>query len=123
MSQIVYRGIITTKEDKNEYDAIYVGEDDEPFVQMWEESFHTKQQVTVRYWISDSELTREELKENQLLAISGAVYADYGARYSELTGYLWTDEKLNVGGHDLLDELESNKGKFLYMEVDYSQSK
>lgn len=73
----------------------------------------------MRYWVSETEKTKEQLKENLFAAISGSVEADYGDAYSELTGYLWTDEKLKVGGHDLLDELQSYIGKFLYMEVDY----
>jgi hypothetical protein len=31
---------------------------------------------------------------------------------------LWTDEDLNVGGHDLLEEIRSYLGKFIYLEVD-----
>jgi hypothetical protein len=39
-------------------------------------------------------------------------------RYSETTGYLWTDEKLQVGGHDLIEELSGSAGKFLIFEAD-----
>ena len=118
MKQQVYKGIIREAEHNEDYEALFIGDEDEPFARIWDDDLHGKQ-VTVRYWISDNEQTKEQLKENQLLAISGAVYADYGACYSELTGYLWTDEKVNVGGHDLIFELQSNVGKFLYMEVDY----
>jgi hypothetical protein len=46
--------------------------------------------------------------------------ATFGARYSEDTGYLWTDEELNVGGHDLLGELESHEGRYCLLEIRYS---
>ncbi|MNJ80064.1 hypothetical protein D3C77_783070 [compost metagenome] len=42
----------------------------------------------------------------------------YGARYSELTGYLWTDEYLKVGGHDIIEELRSYVGKWLILEIE-----
>lgn len=118
MEQMIFKGKIFLKENAEDHEALHVGDEDEPFAQIWDDSFR-KKQVTVRYWISDTELTKEQLKENQLLAISGAVCADYGARYSEYTGYLWTDEELKVGGHDLISELHDNVGKYLYMEVDY----
>jgi hypothetical protein len=118
MNQKIYKGLIKLAEQSEEYEALFIGDEDEPLAEGWGDLLHGKQ-VTVRYWISDNEQTKEQLKENQLLAISGAVYADYGACYSELTGYLWTDETLKVGGHDLIYELQSNVGKYLYMEVDY----
>src|SRR5437868_3327415 len=43
------------------------------------------------------------------------------SHYSEITGYLWTDENLMVGGHDLLDELRSHKGSFVHLEIAYSK--
>lgn len=118
MEQRIFKGEIFLKEAMYDYEALHVGDEDEPFAQTWDDSFR-KKQVTVRYWISDIEQTKEQLKENQLLAISGAVCADYGACYSEYTGYLWTDEELKVGGHNLIRELRDNVGKFLYMEVYY----
>lgn len=42
---------------------------------------------------------------------------EYVDQYSEITGCLWTDEELKVGGHDLLAELDSYNGKYLVMEV------
>ena len=39
--------------------------------------------------------------------------------YSEITGYLWTDEVVKIGGHDLLKEFETHLGKYLYMEIEY----
>lgn len=45
---------------------------------------------------------------------------DYEPHYSEITGYLWTDESLIVGGHDLLQELASYAGKYAVIEVTYN---
>lgn len=80
--------------------------------------------VTVRYYLSDKEATEEELTEDFLInTLYGDMKSDYGARYSEYTGYLWTDDELNIGGHDLLAELEGADGKFLYLIVELDQEK
>jgi hypothetical protein len=117
--QIVFSGKIWHGEFGDNYNALFIGYNSTPFAKRWQQELGWgKTQVTVRYWISDKEQTKEELIENQVLRISGAASANYSDRYSELTGYLWTDENLKVGGHDLMAELESNYDKFLYMEVD-----
>ena len=72
-----------------------------------------------RYYISDEELEKDELKEEFLKTIWGIGEADYGVAYSEITGYLWTDEEIKIGGHDLLTELKSHIGKYLYLEIDF----
>jgi len=118
MNQKFFKGKIWTGECGENYRTLFIGYNSKPFPEIWDEDFSRKK-VTVRYFISDTEKSIEELKENQLLSISGAVNADYSSKYSEYTGYLWTDEELKVGGHDLLNELYSNEGKYLYMEVDY----
>jgi len=117
MEQLIYKGLITESSRGENDDALFVGDMDEPIAYVFEEEIQGKQ-VSVRYFISDTEKTKEELTENLISTIAGSVDADYGDRYSDITGYLWTDEELNVGGHDLLEELRSNIGKYVYMEVD-----
>ena len=75
--------------------------------------------VTVRYWITDKPCTKDEAQQAAMLQIMGLADVDFGARYSDITGYLWTDEDLNIGGHDLLTELKSNIGKWLILEIDF----
>lgn len=94
-----------------------VGDLGKPLCDWWTDEIHSST-VTVRYWISPEARTREQLTEDTLLRISGSVEANYESAYSECTGYLWTDEALVVGGHDLLDELSAYEGKFLYMEIE-----
>ncbi len=117
MEQLIYKGLITESSRGENDDALFIGDMDEPIAYVFEEEIQGKQ-VSVRYFISNTEKTKEELTENLISKIAGAVDADYGDRYSDVTGYLWTDEELNVGGHDLLKELRSEIGKFIYMEVD-----
>jgi hypothetical protein len=117
MQQLIYKGLIAESSRGENYDALFIGEMEEPIAYEFEEEIQGKQ-VSVRYWISDTEKTKEELTENMIMTMAGAVDADYGDRYSDVTGYLCTDEELNIGGHDLLSELRSNIGKFVYMEID-----
>lgn len=71
---------------------------------------------SVRYFLSDEEVTEEQATERWLGVLFGKVDADYVQRYSEITGYLWTDSKLNVGGHDLEAELRSHvKDEKMYL--------
>lgn len=76
--------------------------------------------LTVRYFLTDTMLPKEQLEENLAKSLMGAGNAEYNMHYSDITGYLWTDEELNVGGHDLLGELQESIGKFLHMEIEYS---
>lgn len=119
MKTKVYKGKIRIGVYGANDEALFVGENTEPFTEVWNYDFTKRQQVSVKYWISETEKTREQLQENQLLSISGAAEADYGDRGSDITGYLWTDQDLKVGGHDLYQELVDEVGKFLFMEINY----
>ena len=77
--------------------------------------------LSVRYYVSNHELSEERLLEEFLKNLYGFGDVIYDARYSETTGYLWTDEDLRVGGHDLLSELRSNIGKYLWIEIKYTK--
>lgn len=115
-NKIVYNGIIQEGVMGENSDALFIGDMEEPIAKCFDDDFGGKW-VSVSYYISDVEKTKQELMENRLISITGSVEADYRDAYSELTGYLWTDEELKVGGHDLLKILNDNLGKFIYMEV------
>lgn len=74
--------------------------------------------VSVRYWIADKQESIEAIKQRAIEQLYGAVKADWGSRYSEITGYLWTDEDFQVGGHDMIGRLTSEIGKYLVLEID-----
>jgi Flp pilus assembly secretin CpaC len=76
------------------------------------------ERVTVRYWTSSVPLTREQLEQHTAEVALGVATAQYNMQYSDITGYLWTDEKMRVGGHDLIAELKNAIGMYLYMEVE-----
>ena len=73
---------------------------------------------TVRYWVTDKEASRDEAVTEFLNTLSGDANVQFGSHYSELTGYLWTDEECKVGGHDLIDRLKTDVGKYLILEID-----
>ena len=116
MKKIIYKGFISERERGEHYDAVYIGDTDEPIA--FELESINRKQVSVRYFISDTEKSKNELTENFICSLAGATNADYSDRYSDLTGYLWTDEELNIGGHDLMKEIKENIGKYIYMEID-----
>ena len=78
--------------------------------------------LSVRYFVSNKALPIESLAEEFIKTLHGAGNADYEIIYTETTGYLWTSEKIKVGGHDLLDELSSAIGKYLYLEITYNKT-
>lgn len=70
-------------------------------------------EASVSYYISDKEIDYLNVQEKFTASLFGEINADYGIAYSEITGYLWTDEELQVGGHDLLAELKGYDGKYI----------
>lgn len=73
--------------------------------------------ITVRYWITSEEKTKEEATEQHLKQVMGCVEGEWHSIYSDVTGYLVLGENLVVGGHDLVEELRSHKDKYLILEV------
>lgn len=125
MSERIYSGTITIRPYGEDDDALWLDptdDGDEPLTGEVEadlERFgHT---VTVSYWIADGPRTLEQLLENEVKKLAGAADAEYSQRYSDITGYLWTDADLVIGGHDLLAELESEVGRWCYLTISYSR--
>ena len=78
--------------------------------------------VTVHYYITNKACTKEEAVEQFLYTLIGLADVEFTARYSDITGYLWTDENLMIGGHDLLEELRSEVGNYLLLEIEVHAS-
>ena len=77
------------------------------------------EQVTVYYYITDKKCTLEEAQEQFLRYMyAGEAECEFNARYSDITGYLWTDENLIIGGHDLLEEIRSHIGSYLILQIE-----
>lgn len=120
---VVYSGRIVERSYGEDDDAVFVGEEsNEPFAARFRDDLDQHgRYVSVSYYVSQEPKTADELLENELRKVAGSAEADYTQRYSDITGYLWTDEELNVGGHDLLDELYTLAGQYLYMTVTFAE--
>ena len=73
--------------------------------------------VSASYYVCNRRCSLPEAQKSLVRQLSGLVDATFGARYSEITGYLWTDEEVNIGGHDLIEELYAHAGKYLILIV------
>jgi hypothetical protein len=123
----VYNGLLVATNNGEEDDLLGLmikdGSDwhTEILADMIKDDIYNGNYLSVLYFISDKKLSKDELIEQHLKILYGIGDIEYRVRYSETTGYLWTDEEINVGGHDLLEELKSYFGEWLYMEIEYSK--
>ena len=116
METKTYAGYLIEKDIGEADDILHLSSLEDPLCEELEDELNGKQ-VTVRYWITVKECTKEQAQECFIGKLYGKLEAEYEARYSEYTGYLWTDEELKIGGHDLFRELSSNIGKWLILEI------
>ena len=73
--------------------------------------------ASISFYFSDKRMSEDELILAFLETLYGHTEADYGVAWDEITGYLWTDEELKIGGHDLLEIFRHNLGKYLYLKI------
>ena len=118
----VYRGRLQLGDYCEAMDVLWLNPDSEeqPLVAIIQDDIADHgNYLTVRYFTSDEERSPDEVVES--IARIGLGEVLYRDRYSEITGYLWTDEDLIVGGHDLLAELKSQVGRFIHMTIGYNR--
>lgn len=77
--------------------------------------------LTVRYWITEGEAPDDEIKMNMGRIAMGDSEVQFDALYSEYTGYLWTEEAIKIGGHDLLEEFKRLEGYYCLLEIEYNE--
>lgn len=120
MKTMTYAGQIREAGYGENDDAVFIGDCDEPLAKLIQDDLDEYgRRVSVSYFVTDTPKTKADLEENQVRVLLGDATADYGDRYSDVTGYLWTDEELQVGGHDLLAEIQSSVGRYLHLEITY----
>lgn len=116
-----YRGLIRVEEYEGEGDALFVGDSPEPLCILIQDAMEEHGSfLSVRYLVSEEPI-EGAIDETVAHLLYGAGDAKFQPHYSEITGYLWTDEWLRVGGHDLLTELR-HPGRYLCLEIDYCES-
>lgn len=116
-----FTGWIETRENGEGDDVLFVsairGNDGEPpFSETLD--FMNRKSVTVRYWVANEECSVEQASEHFIGTLMGQADVSYCVRYSEITGYLWTDDDLKIGGHDLIRELSGYEGRYLILQVE-----
>jgi len=114
---LIYSGGIYLSDHGEACEILFIDTLDEPIADELQYKIDGKN-VSVRYWITDQKCTKEEAQESFLKTVMGVAECNYCSRYSEITGYLWTDDDLMIGGHDLHEEISSNAGKYLILEID-----
>lgn len=126
----IYQGTIAIRPRGEDEDALWLIDpdapwdpwDDEPLSgRVAEDIAEFGNTVTVSYWITDERRTIDDLIENEAKKLAGAADADYTQHGSDITGYLWTDAELKIGGHDLLAELESAVGRWCYLSIKFGE--
>lgn len=83
----------------------------------------TKNYASVRLVTGDTPVDPTKVEEIIIQSYYGTALTQYSHCYSDCTGYLWTDEKFTVGGHDLMALLETFKGKYIHMEIEMYKEK
>lgn len=79
--------------------------------------------ASVRFVTCDAPIDPTKIEENLIKSYYGNVEQQYYHRYSDYTGYLWTEEEFVIGGHDLIKILTNNIGKYIHMEIELYKKK
>ena len=95
MRNETYQGLLSLHSWGEADDILFLSSLSEPVAE--ELGWMSGKQVTVRYWVTDKPCTRDEAAEAAMRIVMGEADVVLDSRYSEMTGYLWTDEDLNVG--------------------------
>ncbi|MCA1695496.1 MAG: hypothetical protein LC749_12610 [Actinobacteria bacterium] len=75
--------------------------------------------LSVRYWTAEEIVSDNVMIEGAIRTLIGN--GDAWFTYSEYTGYLWVEQIITVGGHDLFEELRSHVGRYCLLEIGYSK--
>jgi hypothetical protein len=114
---LTYSGLLSRHSFGDADEILYLSSEREPLAEVLDGQIR-KKQVTVRYWITDKPCSREEAIEDHARQLIGIADTRFDVHYSEITGYLWTDQECKIGGHDLIGELEDSAGKWLILEIE-----
>lgn len=114
----VFEGRIAVRDRGDASDILFLGHDSPPLAEQFRDALGgEKRQVSLRYFISADPLAEDQRTDALVRAAVGEGLGEYVDVYSDVTGHLWTDEAMKVGGHDLLDELRSHAGQWCRLEV------
>jgi len=116
-----YRGTLRLGVHGEGYDILFLGDDD-PLAEVISDDIEQHgRYLTARYWTAGASRSDGDMAEGAIREMLGAGDAEFRHAYSEITGYLWTDEEIKVGGHDLLAELQAQAGRYCLLEITYAK--
>lgn len=79
--------------------------------------------ASIQMLTGDTPIDIDHIDETKIVSMMGEVESQYYHRYSDLTGYLWTDEAFKCGGHDIPKILHSHMGEYIHMEIELYEEK
>ena len=124
MKWTVYKGVLSLYTNGEEYEELHLKNTGEPLSALIREGTNRYGRLlSVRYYICDMEIEESQIPIEFMKNLYGSTDAKYRMLYTECTGYLWTDDYCKVGGHDLINELKSHVGKYLWMSIHYEREK
>lgn len=74
--------------------------------------------ASIQMLTGDTPIDLNHIDETKIVSMMGEVDSYYYHRYSDLTGYLWTEEEFKCGGHDIPNILLSHMGEYIHMEIE-----
>jgi len=90
-----------------------------PFTKEMEEKCGwLRRYASIQMLTGDTPIDVEHIDETKIVSMEGDVESKYYHRYSDYTGYLWTEEGFKCGGHDIRKILASYIGKYIHMEIE-----
>lgn len=84
----------------------------------WSNSYASIQMLT-----GDTPIDLDHIDETKVVSMMGMVQSKYYHRYSDYTGYLWTEEGFKCGGHDIPKILNNHFGEYIHMEIELYRTK
>lgn len=79
----------------------------------WRDRYASIQMLT-----GSTPIEADHIDETKVVSMMGEVESEYYHRYSDYTGYLWTDEMFKCGGHDIPQIMLSHIGEYIHMEIE-----
>jgi len=77
-----------------------------------------EKKVSFRWWTSTEEASVDKVKEEFIKKVLGFASVSFGAVYSDLTGFLWFNNDMKIGGHDVAAEIASETGRWIVLEIE-----
>jgi len=79
--------------------------------------------ASIQILTGDTPIDIDHIDETKVVSMEGDVESRYYHRYSDYTGYLWTEEDFKCGGHNIPKILQSHLGEYIYMEIELYKKK